>query len=691
MVVNRLCAILLGIFVHFSVTAQEWSEDQYIGSIIEEIAENREDNTDYTSLVENLWYFSEYPLEINTCSYDDLAKLGFLTDYQIKSLLDYIKNKGPVVSIHEIAYVYGFDNRLIMWLEPFITIGNFDTVRGLNKRGIIKRGRNELILQTGRIIEKSEGYMPVPDSVLRIDPGRNRYLGDANRVRVRYSFQYGDDIAAGLQVEKDAGEEFFRNSTRCGLDFFSGYVQVKNRGIFKNITAGDYTLQFGQGLLIWKGLAMSGSGLTSSISRYPEGIKKYTSSGENAFFRGIASTIAIKDAEISAFFSVKKNDGNITDTLDNGSLVFSSFQTSGYHRTPSEIMDDSRINETMTGANLTVKKTNLRIGTTVVHYRLNGYYLPPPKPYNLYAFNGSSLTALSFDYRYRCHDVLLFGEASYGNGGWGNLHGLEFAANSPADFTVVYRNYSKRFVTLYNNSYAAYSSKNNEQGIYTAATLYPFRYIRFSAYFDIFRSPWLRYSVYSPSTGRDCMLQIDYTPAGKISCSVRIRNEIKCTNDDSETAAVAYVNRYHVNKMRSGIQWKINKAFELKSRLEWVVYKEEDKKNENGYLVYQDFIFHPQNISLSIWLRLCRFYSESYDSRIYAYENAPLYTFSVPALQDNGLKSYLMVKWKSAKNISIWLKYSIVNYYNCDTIGSGLDTIHGSMKSQFQATVKAGF
>ena len=51
---------------------------------------------------------------------------------------------------------------------------------------------------------------------------------------------------------------------------------------------GDYNLKFGQGLALWSGFSMSGSGLPASFSRNPSGIVPYGSYSGEGTFRGMA-------------------------------------------------------------------------------------------------------------------------------------------------------------------------------------------------------------------------------------------------------------------------------------------------------------------------------------------------------------------------------------------------------------------
>ena len=59
--------------------------------IIENIAEENEEELDYSELYEALYYFAEHPINLNKTSKEELRELYFLNAYQIDKLLLHIK------------------------------------------------------------------------------------------------------------------------------------------------------------------------------------------------------------------------------------------------------------------------------------------------------------------------------------------------------------------------------------------------------------------------------------------------------------------------------------------------------------------------------------------------------------------------------------------------------------------------
>ncbi|MCB0381252.1 MAG: hypothetical protein KDD24_08345, partial [Flavobacteriales bacterium] len=80
-----------------------------------------------------------------------------------------------------------------------------------------------------------------------------------------------------------------------------------------------------------------------------------------------------------------------------------------------------------------------------------------------------------------------------------------------------------------------------------------------------------------------------------------------------------------------------------------------------------------------------------YNTRIYAYENDVLYSFSIPAYYNRGTRTYLTVRYKVKRGIDVWLRYGLTHYENLDIISSGLEEIVGNSKSDVKFQVRFKF
>ena len=122
-------AMLLS-FLTIILSGQEADISETIGNIAEELAS---DDTDY----ENAAIFTEYlnslyenPVRINSGDKNEVSRLFFLDDLQIKALIDYTTKTGALVSIHELEGIKGFNKHISGMMKAFITLENEFPVTG---------------------------------------------------------------------------------------------------------------------------------------------------------------------------------------------------------------------------------------------------------------------------------------------------------------------------------------------------------------------------------------------------------------------------------------------------------------------------------------------------------------------------------------------------------------------------------
>ncbi len=113
-------------------------------------------------------------------------------------------------------------------------------------------------------------------------------------------------------------------------------------------------------------------------------------------------------------------------------------------------------------------------------------------------------------------------------------------------------------------------------------------------------------------------------------------------------------------------------------------YDNKEVNKENGFLTFFDFMYKPLLSSYSGVLRLQYFETDGYNSRIYAYENDVLYSYSIPSFSDKGFRYYLTLNYDLNKKISFWLRWAQTIYQNKTTVGSGLDEINGNRRTELK-------
>jgi len=433
-----------------------------------------------------------------------------------------------------------------------------------------------------------------------------------------------------------------------------------------------------------------------STKRNALGIRPYASVDENLFLRGAAATVGLGKFEFTAFGSRKKIDANINhedtiSTIDGPSIT--SFQATGFHTTVSELEDKDAIEETHMGGHARFVTRKLSIGLTGAHSIYGGNLERTLQYYNQFDFNSNQNTVMGADYSLLHQNFNFFGEVSRSaNGGMAQLHGMLASLDPKLALSVLYRNYEKDYQSLLSTAFAESSRNVNEKGVFVGIEAKPTKYWIVTAYADQFTFPWMRFQTDQPNTGgADYILQTRYKPSRDLDMYVRVRNRNKPKNTTEDLDDIDFAVRVDQWNIRYNIIYKISESVRLRNRIEYTTYKRGENEREQGFLIYQDVMYKPKSSPFSFSFRYALFDTDSYNSRIYSYENDVLYFFTIPAYSNRGTRTYLTARYKVRRGIDVWLRWSQWYYNNVNVIGSGQNEIIGNTKTEIRAQVRFKF
>jgi hypothetical protein len=655
-----------------------------IERIIENIAESTDEEIDYTDLVERFNGFLDKPINLNKANKKDLEQLHLLSDYQIQNLIEYRKESGLIYSIFELRLLDGFNYSILQKIIPFVSVKIDPQLIKISQRS---RAKHFVLIRSQRTLEQEEGYNTYySDDDEPINPeDKSQYLGKEWKYYTRYKYSSPKkNIEFGFTAENDAGEPFFKNINTKGFDFYSAFAEYKGNGKIRQINIGDYHIKFGQGLSLWSGLGSRKSTFTTQNAKRLQGVKSYHSTDENQFFRGAAIKInVLKKVNLIAFASSKKRDATIKNNLTQNII------NSGLHRTHNEAGQKDKLDEKIWGSTLLFNLDKIEFGASFIksHYspeltsRINEitkiYDLSGNKNYNLSAY-----------YETRYKKIHFYGEiAKSKSGGKAILQGLNLQAHSQLSLEFIYRKYDKNYQTLYGNAFGEQSGTQNEEGFYFGVEFHPYPKWTILAYYDLYEFPWLKYRVNSPTTGRDYLSQIEFNPTKEVSIYFRYKDEIKPENsDDGKIKRPIDVSK---KQYRLHLSAKLNENWEIRNRLELSEFNKSTK--ENGYLIYQDIIYKHSRLPFTSSIRYALFDTDSYNTRIYAYENDILYAFSIPPYFNKGSRFYLNFRYKFNRSTSLYMRYAFTQYSKSTKIGSGNSEISGDTKSEIKLQLKLNF
>ncbi|QJX47510.1 hypothetical protein HMJ29_11395 [Hymenobacter taeanensis] len=692
--------LLLGLA--YRVQAQEYPRPAVpdLDRLTQELfAEAQNDQVPHEDLYETLLQYYQTPLNLNVATREELRSLLLLSETQITNLLSHRQRTGGLLSLYELQSIDGFDLRTIYRTAPFVTVHTPDpnAARGPLWQRIQQEENNALFVRYERGLQTRRGYT-TPDTV-RGGQLATRYLGSPDKLLVRYRVSRARDFSLGLTAEKDAGEQlaWSPSTHRYGADFYSGHFLVQERGRLKSLALGDYQLQFGQGLLLSSGLAVGkGAETITTLRRSSVGLRPYSSVLENTFFRGAAATVAVNaTVRATAFVTRKRVDASFSqrqDTLGDYSEVASSLQLAGMHRTPSELANRQALRETVLGGNLNYasRSGDLALGLTAINTQFDKPLLRRPEAYNAYEFSGRQNLALSAYYSYVWHNALLFGEtARTSSGGLGTVNGLLASLAPGLDVSVLHRSYARSFHTFYGNALSENTRNINEKGLYLGLKLRPLARWEVSAYYDQFSFPWLKYQVGAPSQGHDWLVRVTYSPTKTSLLYAQLRQRTKAYDADTLRLVPLPV----PTERRSLLLFYDASPLpilSLRTRVQGTQYREDQGPRRQGYVLAQDVTVSPRP-HLRFSGRYALFDTDDYDTRQYVYEQDVLYAFSVPVLAGRGTRTYLLTQVDVNRHLTIWLRYAETHYRHQQTIGSGLEEIRGSRRSEVKAQVRYRF
>lgn len=644
---------------------------------LENLTENSDDvETEDDGYLQQIQHFLKDPINLNYATESELKELKVVTDLQIQNLISYRNFLGNFINIYELQAVPGWDPPLLRKLLPYITVNIQPQLIG-SLKSRLKGGEKSLLTRVTQVLERSKGYV--------VDTTKNYYPGSSQKLFVRYKYSYKNLLQYGITAEKDAGEQFFKGAQKTGFDFYSAHLFVRNIGIIKSLAIGDFQVNMGQGLTQWMSLAFKKSSDVLNIKRQDDVLRPYNSSGEIYFHRGAGITIQKKFLQATAFISYRKIDANfVADTLTHDDFV-SSLQTSGYHRTRSEVEDKNSQRQITFGGNLSINKNKFHAGINGVHYQFKYPIIKSADLYNKYALSGKSWGNYSVDYSYTFKNMHFFGEAATDERSDKALvNGLLISTDAKVDMSFLYRRISKGYQSLYTSAFTESTFPTNENGFYAGVSISPNDVWKIDAYADVYKFPWLRYRVDAPSAGNDYLVQITYKPNKEAEIYTRFHSERKGINDNPDNFTLNPVTIRPKQNWRTQLSYKVNSEFTFRTRVEILWFDRKGIIPEQGFLTYADILYKPLFKKYSGNMRLQYFETDSYNSRLYAYENDVLYSYSIPVFYDKGYRYYLNWNYNITRKLSLWFRMAQTIYPDKKTIGSGLDEIKGNTKAEIK-------
>lgn len=636
-------------------------------------------------LSEQFASLAENPLDLNTASTSELSTLPGLSSGQAHRIVQFRTREGAFAEVNGLHSVEGISIQTVQSIRPFLIVDssteNFGSVPFPSFSTITSNLELEISQRYTRGLELGRGFR------------ENRFLGPPGRFTSRILLHFKRRIQIGLTLDKDPGEpvRWAPATDTYGFDHVAGSAALRDLGILETLVLGDFSAQFGQGVALWQGIRFGkGRDPVGPILRSGRGLLPYRSASETGYFRGAGATFDLPgNVFLTAFASHRQRDAS-PDSLfspENPSepiVLTRTISAGGRHRTSSELARKGTFGETVFGGALEYRSPSFHAGVVGYRARFDLPLRPENRPYRQFRPSGRRTFMTSAYATGYLSDYILFGEIAFApNGNMGGMAGAALDQGDALQAVVVGRYYPSNFPNFHGNSFGERGTPQNEIGFYTGLQLQVARNWQIQAYYDQFRSPWLRYNVPLPSSGSEARVVFTYTPRPWLSTYLQgkvQREDVSTTHVGPGRRRLEGLGRERRYTTRLHTEYSFSDALSLRTRLEFSHYFGPET-SANGIFLSQGFRLTPYP-SFQIDTQIALFDTDGYAARIYAYERDLRYSFSVPVFFDKGRRSYILVRYDVGSSWTLEAKYGVTRYAHRSTIGSGLSQIDGTRRRE---------
>ena len=562
-------------------------------------------------------------LLLNFANRERLEQFPLFSLFQVVSILDYRDKYGDIYSKGELILIDGFNEEFVEKILPLLSFAT--TENSFMEKSSYRSFKFELLQRWGRRL-----------SADKVEFGSSQYL--------RFKGSYRDKVSVGLTFDKDRGESYFAKGRFPIPDFISGHIALKEVKFVDNLVIGDFSVRFGQGLVVWSNGSFLSSNTPSTLFKREFGVTPYSGSNEFTFFRGVAASLSFKGVKASAFASVRRLDAKIEGDR------YISIYKDGYHNSVDKLRYKGALKEYSAGANISYSFNRFKVGLSTIFYsynKLSGVAVREDNKFQIYNGVWGNL-GLDFQWILK-HNIRVFGEVAADiKLAFAALIGAVWSPSYNFEVGFLLRDYSKEYIATHASPIGRNSRAANERAISLSCKYRPISRVVLSGSLEMVKFPWLKYGVKRPSSA------IYYSLQGSFLYNTVNEVSLKYGGYFKDYDAI-FKNTFRVN-----YKYKIFKNIFMVSRAEFnLSFKAIEDMGVMpffGYAFYQELLYNSKFVRLSA--RVTYYSCRDWNSRIYIYERGMPYSFSAPVLYGKGFKAYLVVCLKPFRNLDIWSKVS---------------------------------
>jgi hypothetical protein len=557
------------------------------------------------TVYEYLEELKENPLDLNSCSYEEFILIPYVTPDLALRVENYRKNH-TFNEINDLLTIAGFNGPLVKKISPYLTV----------KKKFERSTKKDLTLK----ITAGVKY-----------PKEETYRFSPLKVSTKATFTV-DRISAGGAVYKDAYEESY-------MDFYTLFLSLDTE--HHKVIIGDYGIDIGERLILgYPGFTFKSSGAVKGKEKI---IRPYLSGFEDYSLRGCGVEKRTRYLDIGLFTSYKPLDA----TVVNDTVKRVLYET-GYHRTDTEREKKDRISERLIGGTLKGGTNTFTMRTTTLFAEYTKDIVPDDAHY--YRFRGKKYDLSGIHLSFSKNQISFWSEFahSFVTKGTGLVSGISCRPEN-ATISILYREYSETFYSPRAFSFSE-TEVRNERGFYTYLSTTLFRTFDLSGYIDIFIRPNPTYFTTLSLKGYEIFASLEKKIRNSTAYVRYKRKEKESFQWEGRTL------QYERQNLRFSLKSKLSRSSEFKIVWEGILFSvPEIEMEERGNL------FSLSHKSSTIGRTtyeggIVLFEIESYNSRIYLFQNDIPGSMYTKPFFGRGSDLYLVIKSKITGTLRIYGK-----------------------------------
>jgi len=620
----------------------------------ETLLETEVESADPSDLLDELNELQSHPLNINRASFEELQRLPGLSSVAARRILAYRKERGPFESVDRLSQLEGFDAELLDRLRAFITVNDEESARG-----IVGTSR----LRFSRTLERPRGFQD------------GTYFDSPAKYYQRSRLAFRDRYETGFLSEKDSGEKRWD-------DFRAFYFKATDPARRYALILGQYRLEVGQGLALWSPYAFSkGPDAVYPSKRRPRGVQPYTFAAENSGLVGGAAMGRLGNFSATIFASKAKRDANLTPSGEVETLL-----ESGLHRNENELRKRDTLSESALGTHLQwAPPMDASLGVTVYTVTYDPPLANSRREEHRFDFRGHRNHLWSFNYDLPLPGGNLFGEiARSKSGGIAALSGIHLSAPR-LGVVLLARSYGRDFHSPLGFAFGERTgAPQNERGVYLGVAGRPAGKTVINAYADVFKFPWRTATDPLPTSGVEVFLQAEQPLRRDLRITFRVRQkrqeEFRTFSNSDGRSSRRLVEREQLN-LRLQVDFSVVPTLQVRGRAEIIAVNYDGRgqprlPRQRGFLLYHDVRWTLRS-RLTLSTRLTFFDTDSFDSRLYQFENDLPGVLTNQLLYGRGSRWYVLAETRLGRWLAASVKFASTYHDDRTTLGSGPDAIQG--------------